>query len=125
MTKTNWRIAVCCNHPDNGMDTGRCGFFEVRCGDHQIRLDGPERRFEWFASHFKFSRRKFSHVGMREWVGNWCWDECATDRETARAFLYYLAELGFSMEEASDVLWNWYKRTQAQIKRYNERMAKP
>lgn len=114
--KPRWRIYFCCNCPDNGEFWERCDFVEISCGDHNLRLDGPSRTFRWLSGNrFRFSRRTFQHHGMREWAGNWCWDECVVTRKTARQFLYLLAELRFRPEVGSQLMWDWYERQQKNI----------
>jgi len=96
MKRSAW-IDIACNDPDNGLFAGRANMIHYRCGDEYIELEA--RCWEGFAftegeTWFRIHRRKFNFVGVKGWVGNWCWNGYRLRRSEAKRFLGVLRSSG-------------------------------
>lgn len=88
-------ILLCCNNPDNGMDTG---YFESACLElddgESVELDCPRMRCEDGCGTLKIGRRRFRYLSAHTWIGNWCWDGWRVTPEVGQAILEYLRQRG-------------------------------
>lgn len=120
-----WSLMVACNDYRNGMFRGRVSAIEIGAGrgnfeygtdyldDYELNLAacGTEPRFRWIGDDaFKLSRWEFPCTGIRDWVGNWCWDACFVDRAVIRRLMPILKRLEFLPASGSPLLWEWFNR---------------
>lgn len=100
-------IDFACNDPDNGLFAGRAGF--AMYGD--IEIEAPS--FEGFAFNvsedaLRIHRRRFTFVGSREWVGNWCWNRYFLRREDMKALLLRMRANGWRVTCGASRFFHWW-----------------
>lgn len=120
-----WSLMVACNDYRNGMFCGRVSAIEIGAGrgnfeystdyldDYELDLAacGAEPTFRWLGNDgFKLSRWTFPCAGIRQWVGNWCWDACFVDRDVIRRLMPILKRLDFQPESGTTLLWEWFDK---------------
>lgn len=115
-----WSLALCCNCPDNGMFWGRVDAVKIGAGrgnfdfgtdyldDFELNLDGPYVKFQWLKDSFRLGRYTFPCEGIKEGVGNWCWDACFVDSDVIRKLCPILKAKGYTPDSGSTLLFNWW-----------------
>jgi hypothetical protein len=97
-------VMVQCNDYRNGMHQGWTENVVVE--DEIIELYGPRirTRFDYKKNRLHLGRRAFACRGMREWVGNWCWDGFTVTPAVAADMVNYLREQGYEWEQIATSL---------------------
>lgn len=109
-------VHMCCNDPDNGIFASRLWRIEYRGMGlvHDDWLRGCAINFLGNDRAVRISRRVFRYSGMREWVGNWCWNAVGIDRKEAHRLIQYLRDSGqWNCEDAPTRLYEWFNRRRA------------
>lgn len=119
MSKLNTWLHVCCNHPDNGLFTGRAMALNIVNMEFQANdwARGVAFREAPDGRNIRIAGKDWPILRSKEGVGNWCWNAyelgIATPNSPQRVaeFLIWLRrrEL-FAIEAAPTVIWNWWHR---------------
>ena len=117
------RVSFACNHPENGMFSGRAWMAHpeslYRVGRHPwyaelthddwgrgvtIKLDEPRMRLRLHRVWFGYKK----HLPM---FGNWCWDACEFERSTGKRLLALMPEHGeWHREAGRSSFYRWWNR---------------
>lgn len=97
MKQTAW-VDVACNDPDNGNFAGRTHAITYRLWDGEYcELEADTwggYPFKEKGSAIRIHRKDFPIVQSQDWVGNWCWNGYALNRNEAKRLLRHLRESG-------------------------------
>jgi len=90
------RVALdfCCNDPDNGLFVGRVEGIQLYAGsDPVFELEPRTTRAPMLTrlepSALRIAGKRWSILGEKEWVGNWCWNRYVFDIEVAADLLIW------------------------------------
>lgn len=116
-----WDICFCCNCGPKGkvesiqfgIGRGDFNFGTDYLDKHDLYVNGPAITFRWIdANHFRLGRKTYRCLGMREWVGNQCWDGCFVTTQSIREISTTLKQRGWEPESGSTTLWDWWEKLQ-------------
>ena len=109
-------LELACNQDNSGIFMGAFDalILNDRDGERLIEMDGPEIRLDYerpsTLTKCKFSRLllgklKINFFGMREWIGNWCWNSYSISEDNAVKVINYLLKHRWSPTEAGEDLY--------------------
>lgn len=75
-------VEVCCNNQDNGLFDGKAT--AIRFGELTFESSNIHGvKFTDTGKSIRLHGKVFPYLGMKEWVGNWCWNSYIIERQKA------------------------------------------
>lgn len=130
MKATHCRFSIACNHHHNGTFRGAANSLEFRFFANLKLIAGCQVDSKYVDAYLRVSfacglpsardqrgknvvvlgtNHAIPFRSYRTWVGNWCWDSMLIAPADAVRLLRKLRRSGFSMDEGSQQLWDWWE----------------